>query len=331
MIEEGQIDWLTPIFRFEGEDDTRILHAGGIAGRFKRDLNDADKEALRKAGIKMQVPKGSKEQAGWQEKAHAKCSYVFCVVDADNVQDGVQIATVTNLLGDKVKEMMNDAIEEASKNPKALPGEGNPFVQPYAIQWEYRAGETDFNKMYKARRMGGIPLTAEIESYISGPAPDLSHTIAPFNIETMRAYLERHALIKLPWDYIFDVEIPKEEQTKAAGEVPPAPVDGNPGFRHAGRAQKAPAPPLSAPASAPAAEGDHQDPDACPECHKTEKQGCPHVACDECDGAILETDAKCKHCGKVYREEAPPPPPAGRRKRSGAGPVETGDKPKFAR
>lgn len=304
LVEEDQLDWLTPVFKFEGDDETRILHAGGIFGAFKQDdLTDEEIRQIKSIGLKMNET--------YQENVYAKCNYVFCVVDADNVQDGVQIATVTNLLGDKVKEVMNDKLKSDGSEA------GNPFLNPYCIQWEYLKAETDIKKRYKARPMTRIHLTDAIKQLIISDPPDLSNVIAPFELKTMRSYMERHCLIndKMDWDFIFNVPVDPEEEKNAK---PVAELKGNEDV-----------------ASPPEERKTQVDDDACPECHKTEAQGCPHAMCD-CGKIILADDPKCKHCGKVFVPDAPPPPPppptTGRKRRGAraSGGTDTGEKPPFA-
>jgi len=304
LVEEDRLDWLTPVFKFAGDDESRIIHAGGIFGAFNDDdLSEEEIRQIKSIGLKMNEV--------FQEKVYSKCNYVFCVVDADNVGDGVQIATVTNLLGDKVKEVINDKMKSDGSEA------GNPFLVPYCIQWEYLKQEADIKKRYKARPMTRFAMTPPIEELIKSDPPDLSGVIAPFELATMRAYLEQHCLIndRMDWDYIFKVKIDPEEEknAKPVGELPGA--DEEP--------EK-----IAAGTDAP---GD----DLCPECHKTESAGCPHAMCD-CGKIILASDPKCKHCGKVFVAEPavpPPPPPTSGRKRGrrgvGAG-TDSGDKPPFA-
>lgn len=306
LVEEGQMNWLTPIFKFEGDDDTRIVHAGGIFGMFKKDdLTDDEIKEAKVAGIRF--------DEAWMENSYAKCNYVFCIVDTKNVQDGVQIATVPALLGDKVKEVIND-------RKKSIGSEaGNPWLNPYCIQWEYLKHEAEYNKKYKARWIETQPLTDPIKKLIYGDPPDLSNVIAPFNLVTMRAYLERHCLVELDWNYIFDV--PQLEEDKVGNTTEP--TAELPGERETVTGEVSS---TTARAATPAEE-------VCTECGLTEAAGCKHVACT-CGKPIFETDAVCKHCGKVWIASAAPPPPPepaptrGRKRRGGGG-TETGSKPPF--
>jgi hypothetical protein len=286
MVDEGQLDWTKTIFRFQGDKDIRLIHAGGIYNGFnaeKDDMTSEDKVKLKSAGISL--------MDAWQENVYAKCNYVFCIVDNSNPSNGVQITTETSMLGDRVKEVINDTIESLGAE------DGNPFIKPYCIQWEHRPSEREVQKKYKARRMEKYPLTPEIADAINSDPPDLTQVLHPFNRKTMRAYLERHCLVDLPWDHIFAGTSDEEEE---------------------GPAQR-----VGSIALPPAAE------ERCSACGKTEATGCQHVACDhllpdgtECGAPMLPNAAKCDACGHVYRVELPSPAKTGRKRST----VESGDK-----
>jgi hypothetical protein len=320
MIEEGQLDWTKVIFRFDGDEDRRVIHAGGLCGLFDdrdNDMSDEAKEQLREAGIKL----GGKEGA-WREKGMAKCAYVFAVVDNDDPGAGIQITTEAQMLGDRVKDVINDTIESL-EDPVA----GNPFLSPYAVRWEFNdAKGIPWDKMYKARRMEKIVLTPEIEKLISSPRPDLSHVTELPNLKSMRATLEKHCTLKeMPWDHIFDVQVdeeenkddfPPKEEKKPRGRIPE--VSTKEKEEKPKRAQ--PKPPASEPEIDNNAPADvDPDSDDCPICKDQSK--CPHIGCDDCNQPILPTDAKCKHCGHVYRVEPEEQAPKGRKRAR-----ETGDK-----
>jgi hypothetical protein len=291
LVETKQLDWSKVLFRFEGDKDIRVVHAGGIYNAFKDEwetLDPKEKKRLLDAGITMK-----KEGGVWQENGIAKCAYVFSIVVNDNPSAGCQITTETSLLGDKVREVINDTIESLGAE------DGNPLIKPYCIQWESRPNEQEWNKKYKARRMEAIPLTPEIEALIRGPAPDLKTALRGFNLKTMRAYMEQHCLIALPWDDIFNVpdDEPEEEE-----EFPPAEESS---------------PKLSSGSKATTSEKEFEEEgeEGCSKCGTNPGTECPHVACDQCAHPILPTDAKCEKCGHVYRAEPLPPVAArGRRK-----------------
>jgi hypothetical protein len=312
MIEEGQLDWTKVIFKFDGDEDRRVIHAGGLCGLFDdrdEDMSDEKKSQLREAGIKL----GGKDGA-WREKGMAKCAYVFAVVDNDDVGAGIQITTEAQMLGDRVKEVINDTIESLEDSKL-----GNPFLTPYAIRWEFNdAKGIPWDKMYKARRMEKIVLTEDIDKLISSDRPDLSHITQLPNMKSLRATLEKHCTVKdMPWDHIFDVQGGDEEEEDEATKFPPKEEETKTGRRNARarlpevstkkdeddkpvRRASAPLPPKSEP-EFNGDDTDKGDPDDCPICK--DQDACPHVECDECEKPILPTDAKCKHCGHVYRAE----------------------------
>src|SRR5208282_1646050 len=186
-------------------------------GMFRKDdMTDDEIKQAKAAGIRF-------DQA-WMENAYAKCNYVFSLVDADNVQDGLQIATVPALLGDKVKEVISDRCKSLGREL------GDPWQNPYCIQWEYLKHEAEFNKKYKARVMEQVKLTDPIRQLIYGEPPDISNVVAPFNLETMRAYLERHCLVKLDWNHVFDVPLLEDDkQGKTSDPVAELPGESTAG------------------------------------------------------------------------------------------------------
>jgi hypothetical protein len=280
QVGASTLDWTQPIFQFDADDESKSLtiHAGGLYNAYGAKLSDAQKAELKKAKI-------SPFEA-WKENACAKASYLFCVVDQEAPEDGVQIAIETGSLGDKVKSVISDAMESLGRE------EGNPIIHPYAIQWEYREEEPKFGDKYHARRMERFKLTPQVKDLIVGPAPDISRDVRPFNATQMRALLEQHALVSFPWDQIFDapaddVEVEEVPQKRAVAKAPVKP--------------KAPEPKASKP--------------------KIEEASDDMVACDECDAPMKETDPKCKKCGHVYIQEAPAPAPAKRKRSASAVPA----------
>jgi hypothetical protein len=277
----GAIDWTTPLFKFEGDDPSKsvTIHAGGLLNLFSGELADDEKKQLRKAGIN--------QREAWKENAMAKLNYLFCVVDHDNPDNGVQKAIEAGLLGEKVRDVIADARESLGRE------EGDPFVTPYAIQWEHRPDEKDFKNKYHARRMERLQLTKAIDALISGDPPDTSRDTQPFSPAKMRTFLEEHALVKLPWDEFFGHVADAQDEEDAPKAAAKAPPKASP--------KKAPPPP---PSSTTAVDVDDE------------------VACDDCGAVMKETDPKCKKCGKVYVvEEAAKPPPPAPRKRSDAKPA----------
>lgn len=281
MVDEGKLNWTQTLFRFEGDEENVILHAGGLYNAFGRDdLTDQEKKEMKEAKIYA--------KDAWTENAQAKMNYLFCVVDNVNVAAGVQIAIETGLLGDKVKEVIADTRESLGEDV------GNPFKHPYCIQWEYREAEKEFNKKYHARRMELIKLTPAIVKALQGPPPDLDGVITPFNIDSMRAILERHCTVKgIPWDDIFDVEAPEDDEAEGEGEYrdPDAPDAAEPESvpdvsTTSKKSKKSKKEKEIEPADDEEELGDEEDDGL--------------VECNKCEKGMPEDALECPHCHQRY-------------------------------
>lgn len=215
QVAAGQIKFTQPLFKWEGDeaDKARVITAAGIFNGYndKDKLTREQKVQMRKAGIS---PKES-----WKENAYAKCNYLFVVVDVDNVDDGVQVAIETTLLGDKIKEAIRDRMVAMGED------EGNPMKNPYAIRWEHHPDKQVFNEKYKAIVMPKIAITEAIRQLIEvQDPPDVSGIAAPGNVKQLRADLESHALVEFPWDEIFgpsEAYIDDDDDDRPAAAPPP--------------------------------------------------------------------------------------------------------------
>jgi len=290
LVNAGRIDRWAPVFKFEGDDEkeTVTLHAGPMfmTRKMYEDLDDDEKKAAKKAGVFV--------KDAWKEVCHAGMNYLFRVVDDSHPESGVQIAFEPQSLGESVKLVISD--RRQSKGVE----EGNPLLNPYCIQWQYRENEPDFKKKYHALAIEKQQLSPAIEALIYGPAPDISRDIKPFNIQEMRAFLEEHALIKLPWNDIFKVKTraPKEE---ARADQESDPEETKPVLR------QRPKPAVkAAPKRAPFPEDDDEH----------------AVGCEKCEKAMWDDDVVCPHCdarytadGKLLPDEPEPPKKPPMRKR----------------
>lgn len=266
MIVDGRIQDTQIVFKWTGSDkpeENVAIHAGCAVNWWKRDgLDDETKARLAAAGIYM--------SKAWMENMMAGLNFIFAVVNNGNPGDGVQVAVQNQLVGEKVKNLIND--ELASK-----PGDlGNPFTHPYAIQLVYSETEKKIDDKYRARRIDKYALTPDIEALIRGPKPDLSKFTTPFNPATVRAQLEEHATIDLPWDKWFPIGVP-ENETPPPVEPPPAAKT----YSMPNTIPAAPAPPA-------------------------EELGEP---C-ECGAPMTKTQTKCGKCGAVYEIQPDPAPAA---------------------
>lgn len=261
MVRSEKIRWTDRVFVFKGAtnpDDNVTLHAGGIYGAFAGKLDDDELDDLRDAGIK--------PSEAWKENCLVKENAVFCVVDNEHPEDGVQIAVQTGLLGEKVRGVINDEI--ASKGD-----EGNPVKHPYCIQWIYRSEKNlPFDKKYHARRIDRHKLTPEIAELIGGDPPDLSGTLEKMDKATLRAVMEQYAVVDLPWDRIFVDDDGAAVPARRAANPVERREEPRTGRRR--RVEEPPPPP--------------------------QKEMIP---CDECKTPMPEDATKCKACGAVYELE----------------------------
>lgn len=192
MVKKKKLDWKEPIFRFEGSDKDKavVIHAGGWWNAYKDvERGSADAEELNDAGIYL--------KDSWKENGFAKLSYVFTCVDHAHVDEGIKVAVETGLLGDKVKAVIRKAMEELGDE------EGNPFVNPFAIRWKFDDKARKFDEKYDAVKLGKLKITDKIEELITGKAPSISHITGKGDAKKLRALMEKHALIEMPFDKFF--------------------------------------------------------------------------------------------------------------------------------
>jgi hypothetical protein len=197
---------VTPLFHFESDEpeETTTLHVGGLCNLFGDDDLSAELKAdIKKAKIRL--------DRAWMENAKARCQYAMFVVDNAHPEAGVQIAVEAKLLGDKVKELMEDELEK---------NEVDIQKRPYCMEWEYRPSEKEFSKKYKATvvRKNDVKIkpTGRILALIRGEVPKLPEDVTePFNQQSMRTILENHCVLPdksiVPWAELF----PSKEQTAA--------------------------------------------------------------------------------------------------------------------
>ncbi len=310
-VRAGRLSWTDAVFDFRGADDKRediTLHAGGLYNAysdFGNKLTDAQKEEMKKAGIF--------SSEAWKENAKAALSYVFTLVDNDDVAKGVQITIEKKSLGDCVKSAINDALE--SKGVE----QGNPQLNPYCIEFVFDDSKK-MDKMYGARIIERIKLTNEIEELIRSEPPDLTQVIAPCNLKELRANMEKHAVIDMPMDLLFDVPA-----YHASDDAPPAPEETESDKRAIDRikdhvaAMRTPEVNTRAPAKTDAEIEreaiQNEPPAAAPSGRKMRAPVPPPVEmgdpCDQCAAPMPKGALKCEACGIEYEaddEPAPPPP-----------------------
>lgn len=291
-VHAGEIDWLEPLFKFEGTDPSKtvFLHAGGLYNAFgSKDLDADDKKAMAAVSKERGGPVYAKN--AWKENNQPKMEYVYCVVNHEDVGAGVQIAIEASLLGDKMKTEIAKAMKRNGEEA------GNPILHPYAFEWRYDPSDgIAFDKKYEVTALDKVRLTPAIEKLIRDTAPpDLTQLLDKFNLKSHRAALERYAFgvgKKLPFDSYFEkalaaeAEASRPEPARAAERAP-----------EVGRQVPAPAPQRAAPPPV-----------------EEEIFGCDAKLADgrECGAEMKASETVCRACGARYdvqAEEPPPPPP----------------------
>jgi len=204
-VEAGDLAWTDPVFEFTGatsDDDNVTLHAGGMLALFGRELDEEEEEDLKEHGIR--------PSEAWRENGMAKLQYAMTVVNNEKASDGVQIAIQPQDVGDKIKTVISDRMATLDREE-----DGNPMIRPYAIELTYDGSKgIAFNKRYHARPYERAKITPEIEKLIRGEPPDLSVFLEPMNQATLRAVMEKYAVVDFPWEKLFRKVAAKREHDR---------------------------------------------------------------------------------------------------------------------
>lgn len=278
MVDAGELKFTQLLFRWEGDDpkEAREIHAGGIYNGFgAKNLEKELAEEMKTAGIRA--------NEAWAESAYAKCNYVFVVADFDNPGDGIQIATETTLLGEKVKECIFNQMVSFGED------DGNPIKNPYVLRWIHQPDEGEFSKKYKVIAMPKLKLTDEHRRLIfEEDPPNLDGYIKPGNAALLRAALQEHAVYKFPrgfWDEIFGPAEKMQGETAGSEKDEPEP-----------ESEPKPAP-ESKPAAVAAAAAQSSAGEDEPEAPEDDDDG---FECDRCKGMMRADEYTCPHCKAEY-------------------------------
>jgi hypothetical protein len=213
LYRSGKIGWTDPVFEWRGTRESLVVLAGGIDGSFgSKDLSREQLRALRVADVKRNGPDGA-----YKQNLRAKLNYLFCLVDANDVEAGLQKAFEAKALGEKLKKAIRDEIKRARSRQDPEGRQGNPTVNPYPIEWTYDDSK-DFDEKYDVLCKTREQPTERILQLIRGPAPNVDHDLEPGNCFSLRVELEEHCVLKkglLDFDRCF------EAAAKAGLMVPP--------------------------------------------------------------------------------------------------------------
>lgn len=221
-VRRGEMQPEDVVFRYVTPNGaiTREIHAAGLYNGLDDDrFTKEQRAAISNAGIKL--------SESWKENQLSKCNYMFCVVDHDEPEAGIQIAIETGLLGDKMKSVIRKLRKKLGEQ-----GNWNPLVTPYAFNWEHKPSAKVFNDKYDADdRIGALPLTPDIEALIKGPPPQdqIDKIKAHGRLREIRDQFEQFACFEMPWDEFFgEAEILEKQRADADADFPyGANVDGD--------------------------------------------------------------------------------------------------------
>lgn len=267
-----------------------------------------------------------------------KIEYIFAVVRNDAPGDGVLLARETQLVGQKVVEVIRQRQGEHGDEG------GDPTLNPYAFVWQYNDAEKSPMNKYKVWK-GDHPCSDDIWAAITSDDPPDPSEFARFrdgDLQKMRAVMEaaaRSAGATLPFDEIFSDDpgvrlalvtgkrkgtrpasgatngarpAAQRPQTTTGARVAQRPSNG----ASNGAQQAAPAPagaaqrstqaqrptsasaPEPAPPAASATRRRKKEPEPEPEPEPEAQE--EMVPCEDCSTPMLATATKCPKCGAEY-------------------------------
>lgn len=281
------LDPCSVLFDFISDADKKqnvTMHVGGYCGYFGQKAENLPTD-VKKAMARYHIA-GSE---AWKENSNAKCSYVMCIVDNNDVGKGMQIADETQALGEKVKEVITKTFKS---------NELNIQKSPYCIEWEYKENE-EFSKKYEATALLMKKPNARILKLIRGEAPDLTDLKTPFDQRKMAALFEKICLLKndegeslVPWDEIFpdDQQIEKWAAEDAAEEESTADDEGDE-------------------EEETSSSDDEEESESAEDDDSEEEEDEQMVKCDnpKCAKPMKLSASECPHCGKKYEVEGEEP------------------------
>lgn len=294
-VDAGRLAWTEPVFEFEADDprNTVVLTAAGLYNGFGGDLSRTELAELRRAGIR--------RDEAWKQNAMAKCSYVFSIVDDDDVAGGVQVCIETTALGDAVKRVIRDQMDALGET------EGHPLKTPYAIRWEYHPDEQEFSKKYRSLALPKVPLTPEIRAFIvDAQPPDIQPLIGLGDAVALRAVMETAAKIDLPFDSLFAPSAGPADRAQVPARQAPRrespPITEAAEYAEVAADSKVAAGPRRRRQTRPAEPTEPQMPDY--------PAGTVFIPCDSrgCGAKMADTDDTCWKCGAKYELDEPKPP-----------------------
>lgn len=271
-----------------------------------------------------------KTRKTWNHNLDSKLEYLMVIVDHDNPSEGLQIARIAKLLGDKMKTAIKSEVESNGDN-------GNPMLNPYAFKWVYDEDAKSMMDSYNAFRFNKATLNDKIRELITAtefPDPSGEMKPRPGDKAKIRAAMEDAAKIEIPWDRIFVPEW--KDEAPEGGTGTDFDFGANKKGKETKKAERAPdvstkaeepketprtreEPKASAPAPEAAGTGPKTRKKKEPE--KPKEPEVEKIPCDDCGHPLLPTEAKCPKCGVEYEIDVQPA------KVSSGGDLSTSEKP----
>jgi len=225
MVDKGELGFTEVVFEWVGTDSTVEIMAGGIAGTFRKKpakLTRDQQVAMRKAGVR--------EKDAYKHDMKTNMKFFFVIADDGNPDKGLLTTSESEGFGEKVKaaifaEKLKVAEQNKFTDAKDPRLDASPLrekwdlsLNPYPFVWIYDdTQEVPANKA-KVVAMNGTEIPEAIRELIfDTELPDLlaiEPAIEPGNCYELRAELEAHCKVQLPWDEIFG-------PAKAAGLMHP--------------------------------------------------------------------------------------------------------------
>lgn len=214
----------------------------------------------------------------WRLTFKPKLQYVLAVIDDDDLDNGIVVATETFSLIEDMKKAICQEIDR--KGPEI----GNPHVNPYAMKWKFNSKAKKPADYYESYPYDQATLTPEIKELLDAPALDLDGWVIPGDAVLLREIMEEHIVIEgidVPFDIFFDNiyenhmgnrQETKEEKT----ETTPPP-----------RRQRTATKPKEEPKPEPEPEDDGT------------------VECPSCRGSGKKRGSACRVCGGAGRIDGP--------------------------
>lgn len=286
-INAGRMDWTTPLFRFETDEDEDIVYAGGFCGLFqKRDLSKKEAGEIRKLGVKI--------NEAYMQNGMCRQQYVMAVTAESDLEAGWVIAMEGQTLGNKMKKAIADEIKRCDGDVQL----GHPRFNPYPFEFNYDENK-EFSDKYDVVALSRKRPSSEVQQLLdNGEAPSFDKIRSDPSLGTLKQLMKDAAQVKLPLDDIFaraideigehfdnDNDSDEEEDSESVPNVGSSKQEKD----------EAEDDDESVDQETVDDEDDHED--------DHEDDGDEDGGCDVCDAAMGPEDMVCGECGAKYEAD----------------------------